>query len=256
MIEENTLKSLAKKFHIDTITILREYIQLVFLKNLYSLKQSEKILFKEGTLIHLLLGSPRFSEDLDFTAILEKEKLQKVVNKAAYLSLEEIPNLKIRKIKNTETSYEAKIIYKDNLKYPVAVKLDFSLREKPLTKVPTILETVFPISYYPVIMHLGNEEILAEKIRAILVRGKGRDLFDIYFLLSKGVKLNKKFIEEKLKFYNLSYSFDELIKAVENFSDKSLKTDLGKFLPPEQRKIIPYLKNETIKKLKEQNFFT
>ena len=250
MIEESSLKNLANKFQIDTITILREYIQLTFLKNLYSLKQSEEVLFKGGTLIHLILNSPRFSEDLDFTVTLEKKELEKMAKRAVFLSSKEIPNLKIERIESTKMSYGARLLYRDNLKYPITVKLDFLLREKPLTKVATIMETAFPISYYPVIMHLDYEEVFAEKIRAMLTRGKGRDLFDIYFLLSKEIKLNKKFIEEKLKFYGLIYSTNKLIETIENFNDVSLKRDLGKFLPVEQRKIIPYLKKETLNKLK------
>ena len=229
MIEENILKNLANKFQIDTITILREYIHLTFLKNLYSLKQSEEVLFKGGTLIHLILNSPRFSEDLDFTVTLEKKELEKMAKRATYLSSKEIPNLKIERIESTKMSYGARLLYRDNLKYPITIKLDFSLREKPLTKVSTIMETAFPISYYPVIMHLDYEEVFAEKIRAMLTRGKGRDLFDIYFLLSKEIKLNKKFIEEKLKFYGLIYSTNKLVETIENFDDISLKETLVNF---------------------------
>ena len=127
MIEESTLKNLANKFQIDTITILREYIQLTFLKNLYSLKQSEEVLFKGGTLIHLILNSPRFSKDLDFTVTLEKKELEKMAKRAAYLSSKEIPNLKIERIESTKMSYGARLLYRDNLKYPITIKLDFSL---------------------------------------------------------------------------------------------------------------------------------
>ena len=47
--------------------IVREYFQNVFLAKLYTLSEAEKMLFKGGTALRILYGSPRFSEDLDFS---------------------------------------------------------------------------------------------------------------------------------------------------------------------------------------------
>ena len=251
MIDEFTLKTMSKKFGIDRITILREYIQILFLKNLFNTKGSEDVFFKGGTAIHLLLKSPRFSEDLDFTSNVGIEKLENIVKKAVSLSKKEIPGISADRFETSKQVLKSKILYKDDLKYPVSIKLDFSLREIPLTKQHVILETQFPFPYLPVIPCLDWEEILAEKIRAMLTRAKGRDLFDIYFLLSKGIHINESFVKEKLKFYNLKYDPEDLIEKVNSFGEALLKRDLGKFLPPAQRKIIPLLRQVTAEKLKE-----
>src|SRR3990167_7676647 len=47
--------------------IVREYAQHLFLAELYQLPGSEKLLFKGGTALRIVYGSPRFSEDLDFS---------------------------------------------------------------------------------------------------------------------------------------------------------------------------------------------
>lgn len=47
--------------------IVREYFQHVFLGELYKLPDAEKLLFKGGTALRIVYGSPRFSEDLDFS---------------------------------------------------------------------------------------------------------------------------------------------------------------------------------------------
>lgn len=48
---------------------------------------------------------------------------------------------------------------------------------------------------------MSREEILAEKVRACLTRARPRDLYDIWFLRSKGIALDRQMIEEKLGFY-------------------------------------------------------
>jgi len=72
MITKEQIYLLAKKSKINETTIFREYLQLFFLSELYSRKQSKDIFFKGGTALHLIYKSPRFSEDLDFTVELEE----------------------------------------------------------------------------------------------------------------------------------------------------------------------------------------
>ncbi|MFC1710146.1 nucleotidyl transferase AbiEii/AbiGii toxin family protein [Patescibacteria group bacterium] len=65
---------------------------------------------------------------------------------------------------------------------------DFSRRETILEPKTSPIETTLPIGAVSLINHLSEREILAEKIRAIYSRKKGRDLFDLWYLLSKKVK--------------------------------------------------------------------
>jgi predicted nucleotidyltransferase component of viral defense system len=48
---------------------------------------------------------------------------------------------------------------------------------------------------------MSREEILAEKVRACLMRRRPRDLYDIWFLRSKGIVLDPKMIADKLRSY-------------------------------------------------------
>lgn len=48
---------------------------------------------------------------------------------------------------------------------------------------------------------MSIEEILAEKVRACLTRARPRDLYDIWFLRSKGVALDRRIIVDKMRFY-------------------------------------------------------
>jgi predicted nucleotidyltransferase component of viral defense system len=68
MIETETLENIAKKEQTAVFpNIIREYIQHLFLTELYQLSGSEKLLFKGGTALRIVYHSPRFSEDLDFS---------------------------------------------------------------------------------------------------------------------------------------------------------------------------------------------
>jgi len=43
---------LARHFKIDEASIVREYVQLLFLRSFYALKESRHVFFKGGTAIH------------------------------------------------------------------------------------------------------------------------------------------------------------------------------------------------------------
>ena len=67
MLSLENLKEFTKKFQTIEKNIVREYIQHLFLSSLYKFPKAEKLLFKGGTALRVVYGSPRFSKDLDFT---------------------------------------------------------------------------------------------------------------------------------------------------------------------------------------------
>lgn len=252
MITERQIYSLSRRWNIDQVTIIREYIQLLFLSYLYKLRNSDKIFFKGGTAIRFLYGSFQFSEDLDFTSILVPNEITSLFNTAVSNLNQEVPKVLIENFKSKKNSIISRLKYisKENT-HPLGIHLEISIREDPFTKEASQIETLFPISPYPIVSHLSAEEMLSEKIRAILKRRKGRDLFDIWFLMSKEVSLNWDMVGKKMDFYAENVTFEDLISKINTFAQKELFQDFAKFLPRDQRKIIPNLKNNTIKKLKE-----
>ena len=260
MITPEQIHDLSKRKRINQDTILREYLQLLFLKNLYSEKLSQKIYFKGGTAIHLLLGSSRFSMDLDFSSEIYSDSLGKLLEKIVDRMNLEIPDIKLKSSRKRINHSFSKILsyYPEGKKQPLNIALDFSLREKPVKKNQiTVLKTDFPISGLPIILHLHWQEILAEKIRAILIRGKGRDLYDIYYLIMKNFAIDWEMVKEKMKIYpqvNIDKNVDVLIRKIEKFENKELKRDLGQFLPESERNsLLPILKDEIIKELEKKD---
>ena len=161
--------------------------------------------------------------------------LEKMTKRAVFLSSKEIPNLKIERIESTKMSYGARLLYKDNLKYPITIKLDFSLRENVLQPTKNILETDYPVIMQSFIHSLSLDEILAEKIRAVLKRKKHRDLYDLWILQELGAEIDIELINKKLDYYNEKFEVGELKERLKLFSKDGFIKDLRPFVPINER---------------------
>ena len=62
---------------------------------------------------------------------------------------------------------------------------------------------------------MSEEELLAEKIRAIIARNNARDVYDVWDLLQRNINVNKEFVEQKLNLLKNSYSKNLLIEKIE-----------------------------------------
>lgn len=255
MLNYNFIDKKAAKEQIDKITIAREYYQFLFLQKLYLQKESDKIYFKGGTAIRFLLQSFRFSEDLDFTSILPKHQAEKLLhsvfdffiknsNDQIVVKKEQV----FKKIEDISLKYRLLFSFQ-NSNQKTSIRIDLSLREKPRFTQQTVLVPFdYPISPYPLVIHLSPEELLAEKIRALFVRQSPRDIFDIWFLLTKNITVDEKIIIEKFKYYpNLKFSKAKLFEIIENYDEKELKKDLNQFLPQNYREFYKQLKKQTLK---------
>ena len=234
MISQNELKKLTKKYKIHETIVAREFVQISFLKELYAESFSKKIFFKGGTAIRLLFGGQRFSEDLDFTVMLdEKEFLRKIT--VFFSKLEKLYPFKFKERKTlTGKTFllSADIpFFKNN----VFVKLDFSMREKVLQPTKSILRTDYPVIVQSFIHSLSLDEIFAEKIRAVLKRKKHRDLYDLWILQELGAKMDIELINEKLAYYNEEFEAEELKKRLKIFSKNGFIKDLRPFVPINER---------------------
>lgn len=250
MIDQAQLKQLAVKFKTNEYTILREYVQILFLDQFYQNNLVKGTYFKGGTAIRLLLGSPRFSEDLDFSSGQTAGELEKAVFTTVKNLSATIPNLTVKNLETLQ-GYSAKLFLSTAISsQPLTVKLDFSLRANILETLTGPVESTLPVKIISVVEHLSPKELLAEKIHALINRQKGRDVFDLWFLLSKNVPFDQKFIDKKLGFFKQKLNVGQINDLIKNWPDKDLDADLRPFLSINDRKIIPELKRLLTFKLK------
>lgn len=235
MMTIDQINALSVKFNINHSVIYREYIQLVFLQKLATEVEGNNIYFKGGTAIHLLFGAPRFSEDLDFTVGLAAERFSLVIDKILgrmereeAVSWKEKPSIAGKRILLTAPPVM--------LKNPVFVNLDFSFREQVLAPGCSGITSPYPVSFSSFVWHLSREEILAEKIRAVMTRRKGRDLYDLWYLLSTGTKLHDDYMKKKLNYYKLDgITPPDIIKRITNFPKDEFIIDVRPFVPERER---------------------
>lgn len=250
MIDPATLKELSIKKQIDQSSVLREILQIAWLNQLYRLPAGSHVWFKGGTCLKLLYASNRFSEDLDFNASLTSKQISAVVNTATGKLQTDWPGISVKPLRSV-----AGVVYKLYLPtefsyQPLTVRLDFSLREKALLPEKQVISTDLPVLSVALINHLHPREILAEKFRAILKRKKGRDIYDLWFLLNRQVPFDEKLIRKKLRLYQEKYEPEKLIAKIEAFNEKDLINDINPFLPKTDRQVLTRLKPLLLQKLK------
>jgi predicted nucleotidyltransferase component of viral defense system len=235
MITKEQVHALAKKKKVNEMTVFREYLQLLFLSELYKEKESQRIFFKGGTAIHLILKAPRFSEDLDFTVELDEGEFLQFIN-ASFERISKIENVKFREKDSLAGKRFLLVAPPEVMSHETFVNLDFSFREKALKPEKAIIRTDYPVTFTSFVYHLSKDELFAEKIRAVLTRGKGRDLYDLWFLLDKGATLKRDLVKEKLKYYKLErIQKEEILEKIEGFSRNDFILDLRPFVPLGER---------------------
>ncbi|EKE05798.1 MAG: hypothetical protein ACD_19C00176G0020 [uncultured bacterium] len=249
MVSITTLQDLSDKNGIDKYSILREIIQIQFLEEIYRTQESKNLFFKGGTALKIIFGSNRYSEDLDFTTDLSLKEIDTIINVAIYELRKEYPNITIKNIDTLQGVSKKILLSTEISSQPLSIKLDFSQRENVISPKLGTIFTNLPVSTSSVIKHLSDEEILAEKYRAILNRIKGRDLYDFLFLFKKGVNFNVELIKEKLKFYSEKYDLNKFVERIKNWNEKELDDDVRRFLPLKDRQIIPEIKNLILQKI-------
>ncbi len=235
MITKEQIHLLAKKEKMSESVIFREYLQLLFLQELYSQKESVNIFFKGGTALRLIYKLPRFSEDLDFTVEKKESEFLTFINKV-FLKLSAKETIEFKEKKTIAGKKFLLTARPSVLLYKMFVSLDFSFKEKVVKPEKSIIQTDFPIIFTSYIYHLSKEEIFAEKIRALITRTKGRDLYDLWYLLTQGVSADKNLIKKKLAYYDIkNIDRDIILDKVRNFPEKKFILDLRPFIPISER---------------------
>ena len=217
MIEADEVMRLAKLNGLKPYQQEKHYTQMATLSGIYS-EISRELVFKGGTALFFFYGLDRFSEDLDFTKTENfdaKKMMRAISGKFEILGiLHEIRDIKF--ISGTRMKIKARgPLYKGPRSESI-VDIDISERndlvmEPEVREVVPVYTDLRPFTV-PV---MTKDEILAEKIRAITIRGRARDIYDMAFLLKKGAKPDISMANKKLSLYKKDFEFSEFRKHAE-----------------------------------------
>lgn len=218
MLSRESLEKFTKLYQTDIENVAREYCQHLFLSFLYQQPESEKILFKGGTALRIILKSPRFSEDLDFTGSGATLKMVEELFTTALSEIEKTGmKVDITEGKKTTGGYLGIAIFSFH-DFKIRIQIEVSLRNGRRFGATRDLVVSDYLPAYTLV-HLPMENIIAGKLEALFSRKKPRDFYDYYFFLSGNFPLVKE-----------SKNLKEVLKLLRS-SKINFKTELRKLLP-------------------------
>ena len=242
MLRLEEIEKLSTKYQMQPMAVAREYCQHNILASFYNQRGSEKLLFKGGTALRILFRSPRFSEDLDFTAIYSPTYSE--IEDILINTLSDLRNWgfdsDLLEAKKTTGGYLAKINFNlYHFKFLIKIEISFRKSDKKIQSQTSSIPNDYIHTY--VVVHLPLIEIIDGKISALLTRAKSRDWYDLYFFLHnqmlepKHRKLLPKILE-KLK--NSKTDFKKELKSFLPVSHQMILKDFKKILTQEIKKYL------------------
>lgn len=196
----------------------------------------EALAFRGGTALNKLFIRPpaRYSEDIDFVQI-NADPIGKTIDAIRVLLR---PWLGDPKWKVTQRSAKLIYQYESTNKIPGKLKIEINTTEHfqvlPFKKVPFPMVSNWFNGQTDIITY-ELEELVATKLRALYQRRKGRDLFDIWYLVSHGlVNLDQVFdiFSKYCDFNNVKISGSEFLKNLnDKKSHRDFRMDMSVLLP-------------------------
>lgn len=179
----------------------QDYVQALFLQELY--RETDSLVFKGGTFLKHAHGLDRYSEDLDFTTFTETTVTGALSNATAGLDRYGLP-ADFDHIETTPTTFHARLrytgpLYDGTSRSRGSIDLEVSTRDD-IFRDPEWIRLFFPYPETRAVTArcLCLEEAFAEKLRALATRSRGRDLYDIWFLLQQNVTVDPTLFAQKM----------------------------------------------------------
>jgi predicted nucleotidyltransferase component of viral defense system len=191
--------------HDRTSFLLREYLQYRMLQLIYRTEQAGKLVFLGGTCLRLLHGNQRFSEDLDFDNLGLDEGQFKRLAELVGEGLE-------REGYTVDVQVRSRTAFRCKVRFPgllfqhglsghaeQSVLIQFDTEPQHYAYTPELRRLdKFDVSFS--LPCCSPALLLAQKCHAILgrPRNKGRDFFDVVFLLGRSVEPDPGYMQERI----------------------------------------------------------
>ena len=217
------LQKLSLTMRISPEQVFREYWEMTLLKELSEESWSVSLGFKGGTALRLAYGSPRFSDDIDFT-LLQSLKATILFTWADKISGKYKLEITDSVDKRNTILVEFRI-RSAALPQPVKQKIEISKRiprdENELFQLKLLSS---PTTNAQVLISVASLELIwKEKLSAMKERSEPRDIFDLWY------------ISQKLK--------KNIPQDLPKIPSSTLRMTLNRYLPSNYKKIISELED-------------
>ena len=208
--------------------ILREYIQILIMKELYRTEEGKKICFTGGTYLRLVHKMKRFSEDLDFNsntitkrefaALLEKTRIElRRINLDCRVEFSHFKNVYVSKVTFPGIEKEYGVISKYSKKKGIVIKVELNKMKYRIKKEIKVISGFG--EFYPCVC-TDRAIHFADKIDALVKKNRGRHIYDIMFMLSNKYPIDKSY----LKFLKIKKDPLEVIAdRIKRYSNEELR---------------------------------
>lgn len=216
--------------------VKQEQFEMEVIEKLNSNRLLNKVIFCGGTMLRLCYGLTRFSVDLDF--LIVKGVRVKTLFKDVYECLR-----KSYEIKDSANKFYTLLFEVKSNKYPRSLKIEIRKKIKKVKTEETIAFSKFS-NLQVLLRTVTLEDMMKLKIESFLDRKEIRDVFDMEFILKKGIELNAA--QKKLKL--ILTNIDKLKKQDYTVKLGSLlDADLRKYYIKQNFRILKMAINEKLK---------
>jgi predicted nucleotidyltransferase component of viral defense system len=202
-------------------SIMKEYIQLLILDYLSTTQYVRKLTFIGGTCLRLVKGIDRFSEDLDFDSKgINKEELLQMSNDVIQFLKRNGYKVESKDKNNPKLTAFRRNIYFPDFLFDIGlsryrderflIKIEAQGQEVNYTRE---IKNIKGCGFYFAFPVPPDTVLCAMKATALLERGKGRDFYDLMFLLGQ-TKPDYDFLEKRIGIKNASELKAEITKRI------------------------------------------
>jgi len=223
--------------------LLKDYIQIVILKFIYSHPKYSQMVFYGGSCLRHCFDLPRLSEDLDFVDLKKDIKLDDLaLDLKNYFKKNTDLDAKI-KVQPSRVQIKFAILKELGLAGPsdsdaLYLKLEVFKYFDFCAGYEINIAPIFKFNRSMLIKTFDLSTMMATKISAVmnrkwqkiaksgelLAKVKGRDYFDLFWYLQKAVKPNLKCLMNKKNAAGLK---EKLLSVIANVDVKSIEYDLN-----------------------------
>lgn len=217
--------------------MLREYLQFKILEIIFDSKYAGGLCFLGGTCLRIVHGNRRFSEDLDFDNIRLKED-----------AFGEVADEIQKQLKREGYEVELKTVMKGawhcHIKFPgllfeegvsghreekILIQLDTEPQHFDYEPERFILNR---FEVFTTILTTPLALLMAQKFYAVInrKRNKGRDFYDLVFLMSKNISPNYNYLDQKLSITSGKSLKEAVLATCETLEMDVMAKDVEPFL--------------------------